>query len=90
MTNNGERNAFKGSREKITQPELTSNRQANTLASEPSYGLGSLAGGLKSPVWQRGWHFRSLEHTFPVSTGSLCVTYGMNRGKKVSNATFVT
>ena len=82
MTNSGERNALKGSREKITQPELTSNRQANTLASERFYKLGSPADGLKFPTWQRGSYFRSL--------GSLCVTYGMNGGKKVSNATFVT
>ena len=47
MTNNGERNALKASREKITQPELTSNRQNHTLASERFYSLGSPADGLK-------------------------------------------
>ena len=90
MTNNGERNALKGSREKITQPELTSNRQGNTLASARFYNLGSPPDGLKFPTWQRGSYFRSLGYTYPVSTENLCVTYGMNRGKKVSNATFVT
>jgi len=90
MTNRGKRNAVNASREKITQPELTSNRQANTLASERFYKLGSPADGLKFPTWQRGSYFRSLGYTYPVSTENLCVTYGMNRGKKVSNATFVT
>jgi len=47
MTNSGERNALKGSREKITHPELTSNRQANTLASERFYSRGSQPDGLK-------------------------------------------
>jgi hypothetical protein len=83
MTNGGERNALKGSREKLTQPELTSNRQKNTLESEQFYSLGSPADGLKFPTWQRGSYFQSLGHTYPVSTGSLCVTYGMNHGKKV-------
>ena len=49
MTNGGERNALKGSREKLTQPELTSNRQKNTLESERFYSLGSPADGLKFP-----------------------------------------
>ena len=90
MTNSGERNALKGSREKITQPELTSNRQANTLASERFYNLGSPADGLKFPTWQRGSYFRSLGHTYAIVAPTLGVTYGMNCGKKVSNATFVT
>ena len=90
MTNGGERNALKSSREKITQPELTSSRQKDTLASERSYSLGSPADGLKFPAWQRGLRFRSRGHTYAVVAPTLCVTYGMDRVKKVSNATFVT
>jgi len=89
MINGGERNALKGSREKITRSELKSNRQPNTLASDRFYNLGSATDGLTFPTRQRGSYFRSLGR-LSVSPENLCVTYGMNRGKKVSNATFVT
>ena len=91
MINGGERNAPKGPREKITRPELTSNRKRIRLRASGSYSLGlSPADWRKFPAWQRGLHFRSPGHTYAVVAPTLGVTYGMNRGKKVSNATFVT
>jgi hypothetical protein len=43
MTNNGERNALKGSREKITQPSLRQIAQSDTLVTTRSYRLKSPA-----------------------------------------------
>ena len=43
MTNSGERNALKGSREKITQPSLSQIAQSDTLVTTRSYRLKSPA-----------------------------------------------